>query len=353
MLDIPKRLYDALSEEPVTNRVRNNQQLYPSSASVLLDNGQVGGACARATFYRWYKCKKSGKMDPEIQFVCDVGEVLHDLITRMLKNLRRHSNLELLSAEQAFYDSSIFLTGRTDGVLIDNDTGLIHGLEIKTVGDYKSTMVIEQPDIQHILQSVVYLNKYNTNAKQCGTQELENWIILYVARSENWTLKKYPHRSPFKYIWQYTVSLDPVDQHVIITNQAGHDTHYHDISPDKINNRSKYCLNKIKKKELPQRDFKYQYDEVELVALAKIPTIKGGLNKIDTAKVDKWIDKGAPAGELFIDKGDFSCRYCDYVEPCYSDTPEIFDKELTPLINIKKPEISKESPQPNTNNDIF
>ena len=293
-------------------------------------------------------------MDPEIQFVCDYGEALHDLITRMLSNLRRISNLELLSAEQAFYDSKRFLTGRTDGVLIDNDTNLIHGLEIKTVGDYKSTMVIEQPDVSHVLQSVLYLYEYNKNAKECGTQELEDWNILYVARSENWKLKKYPHRSPFKYIWQYAISLDPSDEHVIVTNQAGHQTHYKDITPTKINNRADYCLGYIKKKELPPRDYKWQYDEADLLLLSKIPTIEGGLNKVDTAKVDKWMDAGAPEGELNIDKGDFSCRYCDYANQCWSDAPEIFEKELIPLINIKKPENNeKDIATPTITDNIF
>jgi len=353
MLDIPKRLFEALEQKPITNRVRNNQQMYPSSASIRLKNGDIQGACARQTYYRWFAASRDGQMDPETQLVCDYGNALHDMLTDLMSRTSRLSNLDILSVEQGFYNPSIFGAGRTDGVLYDNNTNLIHGLEIKTVGDYKSTVTIDSPAVEHILQSAQYLHEYNENAKKCGTQEIQDWIILYLARSENYKLKKYPHRSPFKYLWQFTVEIDKTDQHVIVTTQAGNVIHYREITISGIYDRFKENLKSIKEKKIPSREFEYQYSEEKLTAMSKLTYAQGGLSKPDTAKVDKWIAAGAPEGELGLSKGDFSCRYCDYSKTCYSNAPDVFDVENTALINIKKPETTEEDTDSQQTHDIF
>lgn len=353
MLDIPKRLFEALQKKPVVNRVRNNQQMYPSSASVKLDDGTVHGACARQTYYRWFNCAKDAQMDPETTLVCDYGNALHDMLTDMMTRTSRLTNIDVLSIEQGFYNPSIFGAGRTDGVIYDRDTELIHGLEIKTVGDYKSTMTIDSPAMEHILQAAQYLHEYNENAKKCDTQEIQDWIILYLARSENYKLKKYPHRSPFKYLWQFTVEIDEADQHIYVTTQSGQVIHYHEITIPAIYDRFNENLKSIKEKKIPDREFEYSYSEEKLVAMSKLTYAQGGLSKADTAKVEKWMDKGAPKGELDVTRGDFSCRYCDYAKTCYSDTPEVFETEITALINIEKPESTEDVTDSQEPSDIF
>lgn len=328
MFDLTERLYNGLKAKTPRDQ-RNTYKMYPSSAGQVLSDGTVIGACAREQYYRWYKCKRSGEVDPEGQLIFETGDALHDMVTRMIRKTSATSDVEVLSVEQGVVYPDIFLSGRSDIVLLDKRSGEIHGCEVKTVGEGAIYTMKGKPKLEHILQSVVYLDRYTKNANETGTRPPNGWVLLYVARSESWKLKSYPHGSHFKYIWQYYITIDDNDD-VIVQDQLGNLVDTKGLNVGKIFDRYNDILKQVKNKQLPDRDYEYQYDEVKLQAMRTANL----LNKKDTELVDKWISDGAPQGKLQLDKGDYQCRYCNYADTCYSATPDIFDTEETPLIPL-------------------
>ena len=351
MLDITKRLFDALKEARPKDE-RNTMKMYPSSASIKLTSGEIVGACSRAQYYRWFQCKRDGETDPEGELLFATGDALHDLVVSMVKRTAVASGLEILTVEQAVYEHELLLSGRSDFVVMDRNDGYIHGCEIKSVGEGAIYIMNGKPKIEHLMQSLIYLHKYRKNAKETGTRPPEGWIVLYVARSESWKLKNRPHGSDFKYLWQYYMTID--DKGIAhVTNQHGDTIDTFGLSIDAIKARYEFTLEKIKKQELPDREFAYQYDEVRLKAMADLKI----LNKAQTATVDKWVEKGAKPGELKVDKGDYQCRYCSYKETCYSKDPEDFEIEQQVLLpyapQATKKTMKKDVPKPSAVTDMF
>ncbi len=345
MLNIPHRLYNAFAN-PATSTVRGNTGLYPASASIEID-GVIYGSCKRAEYYRWYRFEPTNEADPESVLVTELGNSIHVMIAQLLRRCTLETDIVVLSEEQAFFDSTEFISGRTDLFMKDLKTGLLHGCDVKSVGEYKAGMVIDQPDISHILQCAVYLDQYNKSAKLNNSKPVTDWIILYVARNESWRLKKYPHGSNFKYMWQHSIDLDK--GHVTVTSQNGNKKEYPQITMEAIYKGYRTLLAAIKAKKLPDRDFKLQYEEDRIVGLHKAEE----LNKADTASVDKWLKNGAKAGELDIEMGDFQCRFCNWQKLCYSNDPEKSEKQKQVLYNIPKDVIQVKEPKETIDIDLI
>ena len=341
MLDIPEKLYKALQSEHPKDQ-RNSMKMYPSSASMKLPNGTIVGACARAQYYRWFECIRDGEPDPEGALIFATGDALHDMVVRMIRSTAMASNLEVLTVEQAVYEHDLLLSGRSDFVVMDRNDGSIHGCEVKTVGEGAIYIMsnggrVPLPKIEHLMQATIYLDKYRKNAIETGTRVMKGFILLYVARSESWKLKSYPHGSHFKHIWQYYMTMDDTGK-VTVTDQRGDKVDVGDLNINYINDRYTFILDKIKKKELPDREFAYQYSEDVLKAMSDA----GKLNKAQTALVDKWVDNGAKAGSLTVEKGDFQCIYCNNKNTCYSATPDVFETESHALLPYETVEEVKE-----------
>lgn len=328
MLNIPHRIYNAFAN-PATSTVRPNTGLYPASASIEVD-GAIYGACHRAEYYRWYRYAPTNEMDPESILITSIGDSIHNMVSSILRRNVEETNIVVLSDEQAFFDSTEFISGRTDLLLKDLKTGHLHGCDVKSVGEYKASMVIDQPDLLHILQCVVYLDQYNKSAKINNSKPISDWIILYIARNESWRLKKYPHGSLFKYMWQFTIDLDK--GYVTVTGQNGSKKEYPKITVEKIYERYRNLLAKIRIKTLPDRDFQLQYDDARITGLHKAEE----LNKADSASVEKWLKDGAKPGEHGVEMGDFQCRFCSWQKLCHSDDPVNGDKQKQTLYNIPK-----------------
>lgn len=329
MLDITKRIYEAFAS-PKTSVIKGNSGLYPSSASIEI-NGEKFGACHRQEYFRWFRYKPTEQGDPETNLTGLMGDSLHSMIVEFLRQHVIETDIVVLTAEQAFFDQKAFLSGRTDIFMKDLKTGLLHGCDIKTVGDYKASITTEEPDTTHILQCAIYLDQYNKSALRNNSKPVEDWIILYLARAENYKLKKYPHGSLFKYLWQFQVTIEK-DGSVSVTNQYGATKNHPEITIKKIYDRYETLLGYIKDKKLPDREYQYQYSEEKLTGMLKTDQ----LNKTQSAEVQKWLDKGAKAGELKLDMGDFQCRYCAWKTLCYSAKPEEGEKETQVLYSLPK-----------------
>jgi len=326
MLDLPKRIYNAIAN-PVVSNTRPNTGLHPASASIVVNN-QVIGACHRQEWYRWFGYQATEQQDPEHTLTAITGDALHSMVVSLLRENVATTNLVVLSAEQSFFDKVELISGRTDIFIKDLTTSKLYGCDIKTVGDYKSGMVATQPDMAHILQCAIYLDQYNKSAALNSSEPVENWIILYLARSENYKLKKYPHGSPFKFLWQFSIDLK--EGYVRVTDQIGGQVHLREITMEGIYTRYRKLMDQIRAKSLPDRDYEYQYSEEKLTGLART----GKLNKEETKTVNEWLEAGAEPGKLGLDKGDFQCRYCEFKSICYSATPLEAPKKLQLLYNI-------------------
>ena len=328
MLDIAKRLYTALAN-PKVKSVRGNTGMYPASASIEL-NGKIHGACHRSEFYRWFKYEPTSEQDPENFLITASGNAIHEYLHDTLIKMTVDTDILVLSNEQSFFDSTRMISGRTDLFLKDLKTGLLHGCDIKTVGEYKTSLVITQPSIEHMLQCAVYLDQYNKAAALNNSKPVEDWIILYFSRTESWRLKRYPHGSMFKYLWQY--SLDLKKGFVCITDQLGVVKEYPEITMEKINQRYKDLLDQIRTQKLPERDFEFQYSEEKILGLYKQEL----LNKTNSAVVKKWLDKGAKEGELGLEMGDYACKSCNHTTLCWSNDPLNRKKSQPILYSIPK-----------------
>jgi hypothetical protein len=316
MIDLPNRIYNIFSS-PVTDTIRGKSGFYPSDASIIREDGEKVGSCLRQQYYRWNNCARTEESDPEIGLISVTGEALHSMMSSLIRNHPVETNLLLLREEQAFFDKDILLSGRIDMLLYDILSGEVVGCDVKTVGDYASSVSIDQPRLKDVLQCAIYLDQYQKNSPK--GEKMDSWIILYLARAENWKLKKYPHGSQFKYLWQFSISFDPEDRHVIIENQFSVKTHYNDITPEKIYSRYKELKTYIKDGELPPRDYEHTYSEERLLGMYKNGKVKF---KKDLTVIDKWINNGMIEGKLGLDMGDFECRYCSFKSLCWSDKPE-------------------------------
>ncbi len=331
MLNIPHRIYKAFASQSIS-QVRPNTGLYPASASIKIKDTQYG-SCHRQEYYRWYRYEPTSVVDPEGVLTTTLGDSIHRMVAELLRNNVHETDIVVLSEEQAFFDSTEFISGRIDLFLKDLKTGLLHGCDVKSVGEYKAGMVIDQPDIQHILQCAVYLDQYNKSAKLNNSKPVQDWIVLYIARNESWKLKKYPHGSVFKYMWQFSIDLEK--GYVTVTSQSGSRKEYPEITIEKIYEQYRILMSKIKSKTLPDRDFQIQYSEERITGMYK----SDQLNKTNGAIVEKWLEKGAKAGELKLDIGDFQCKFCQWSALCYSETPDAFanaKKQIQALYNIPK-----------------
>ena len=335
MIDIVTKLFNAMHKDSPED-LRDTMKMYPSSASVKLDDGTIVGACARKEYYRAYDCEREGTIDPDSEILFATGDALHDMIVSKFKQQTLNTGLFITSVEQSLYRPKYLTSGRTDFTLIEIETQDVYGVEIKSSGDgaiytMKGSDGKLKPKLEHLLQCTLYLDEYTKNAIKHSLVPPKGWVLLYISRSENWQLKSKPHGSPFKYLWQFYVQLDDKG-YIEVFDQEGSRVSIPKISAKMIDERYDFILNSISNKTIPDREFEYQYSEETFVIKAKLDLTEGGLNKKDSEAVAKWLENGAPQGQLNLDKGDFQCRYCDYSKQCYSATPDQFKKRSRVLL---------------------
>lgn len=346
MIDICTRLYNAY-KNPSIKSTRGRSGVYPSQASIETET-EVIGACHRQQYFSWFDYDYSEPGNPDWSLAATMGEWIHTGVVNELKNLVYDTGLIVLSAEQSFFNKKHLVSGRTDIFLMDRATEEIFGVDIKSVGEWAGKRAMKQPRLHDILQCAVYLWDYqNTAAK--GYRKIDEWIILYVSRDENWDLKKYIHGSKFKYMWQYALSFCP-DGYIVVEDQKGTLTSYRDITIQNILDRYEKLLEYIKRKELPPRDFEAQYNEDKITALYKA----GGLEyKKDQGAVEKWLKKGAIKGELKITMGDGACRLCSYLKLCYSDDPTLGKKKEHVLYRLPRIDVPTAVVEPPPGDSMF
>ena len=292
--------------------VRDSKKFYPSEASAEVTiNGEsaVIGACLRRQWYRWFGLFDTDTMkDPNYVLAAIEGEQLHKMVIDLLIQLCPYSKLDVIGAEVPIWDSELRVSGRVDALLRDADDNTI-GLEIKTVGDYKIKEAIERPVMSHLLQAVYYLHYY----RHYANKPIKKWIILYVARVENYLTKGFRHSSPLKSYWEFEV--DESTDGVTVYGGTG-EAKIPWLKGSLIRARWKKLYQYIVNEQLPPADFNASYTEEAIYAkfiAGKLPY------KNQREKVRAWINKGMPKGGLDLDLVDDECRFCPSRSLCLAN----------------------------------
>jgi hypothetical protein len=324
-------------ETPILPRVRKPSfSNYPSSASAITDDGIVVGSCLRDQFYNKIGAPSDDTRSADVQLSILLGDVYCNGLVDILKNISVSSGITPIAAEYPFYNKNGDVSGRIDIVAMDNSTGELIVIEVKSVGDWKSKQVLLNPDIQHVLQAALYLDYFKTSIN-LKDKKPKKAYVLYIARSENWDLKGKKHYSPLTAIWDYTVYIE--------NNYIKYDTPTSKVDTrikiDTIYDRYNMLTKHLKENTLPDADFEIQYSEEKLVTLFKQNKIQ---YKKDQKVIEKWLDKGAKKGELNLDMGDSQCRFCGYKEACIKNIiPPSEDIELIYNFPKKPKSIVKET----------
>jgi hypothetical protein len=340
MISIASRLHKAYTE-PIVHQSRGKSGFYPSQTSIKLDDGTVLGGCHRQIYYDWNNYEREGEANADWTLAAIMGEWYHTGITEELRAHPIETGITVLAEELPFFDKELFVSGRVDMLLLDNETNTIFGEDTKSVGEWVCKKTVHAPKWEHVLQCALYLWVFQ-NKTNPGDIPISHWSILYISRDENWDLKAYKHGSKLKQIWQFDLTFsDDKDPYVIIENERGEKTHHMNIRMSGIIKRFKTLKEKMSKDELPDRDYEAQYDDAKMVAMHKAGQLEF---KKDQAVVDKWLKKGA-TGPLGLIMGDSACRFCPYTTQCYSKNPETpTTKQNSPPHSIKDTRAPAEKP---------
>lgn len=306
--------------DPTFPHNRKSSSVNPSSASIqFLDsmgNTKTVGACLRQQYYKMTGINSDASATVNIDWTISalIGDKLHDLIVQLIDTYGFAMKIQRLAAEHSIYDEVTRLSGRCDLIAWDYNTDEPIGIEIKSVGEYKAKNTIEQPGAEHVLQSMVYLDYYNSKIPD-GQKKITKWYIWYISRTENWTLKAKGHGSPFVMLWDFCVELK--DGVPIITLPTGVKQKWSQFSIKNIYERYDLLLKYVNECVVPPRDYEINYSEEKITGLFKNDKLE---RKMDKEAVEKWLKKGAEAGKLKVSMGDIECRFCEYSDLCWNGT---------------------------------
>lgn len=335
------KLYNAIKNPTLIQSRRGSSGLNPSAASVKISNNdetRVVGACQRQQFYRVKGFKEDHLLEINVDWALAamMGDQMHKLMSELIDNYGFAMGLQRIAAEHSIYNSMLNLRGRSDLILWDTKANEPVGVEIKSVGEYKSKEAMESPIEEHVLQSVVYLHHYNTHIPN-DQKKITKWYIWYICRTENWTTKSKAHGSDITNMWDFCIELQ--DGIPVITTASGKQK-WTDFSIIKINERYRELLDYLDKNLVPPRDYEIIYSEEKIAGLYKKDKLA---RKTDKDIVEKWLDKGAKPGALKLVMGDFECKVCDYKDRCWQGKD---NKDIDMFSNL--PKILQ---QKNTNDD--
>jgi len=315
---LSKKLFTAM-QTPLETTARTYSNCHPSSASITVPSPAGGteviGACNREQWYQRKNFKKVEPRDTNWELAGVQGNYLHEMVTDLLRDYGIAMGIQQMAVESSIYEKIIKMSGRIDYLGYDHTDDTVFGIEIKSVGSYKSSKCLPYPDPAHILQSMLYLDYYQRNIPK-DQKRPEKWFIWYVARGDSWDLKnKSKQLSPFIQLWDFHITLkeENNDKYAVVHTPRG------------VVEEKNYTINGIWKRYdalnkadeqniIPPRDFSISYSEEKLASLYKLGLIE---YKKDKEPIAKWLARGAPKGELQVNIGDAACKFCSYSSTCW------------------------------------
>lgn len=334
MNELSKRLRKALSAPSFVSTRRSNF-FHPSSVSVEKnDKGfrEVVGSCLREQYYRIKDETPTNTTEPDYVISALLGDKVSELVVNLIDTHGFKMGLQRLAVEHSFYDPRINVSGRTDIIAWDFIANEPVGIEIKSVGQYKASQTIDNPDDSHVMQSILYLDYYRT-FMPASQKVPKKWYIWYVSRTENWSIKGKKHGSPMTMVWDYYITLDGNGVPTVHTPTSAKERP--DLAVKNIHARFEQLANYLESNTEPPRDFDLEYSEEKIATLFELDLIS---RKMDKEKIEKWIKKGATPGKLNLQLGDFECRFCAWKDKCWGLSLKAPEKTFSSLPEVEQEE---------------
>lgn len=248
---------------------------YPSEAKIISRiDGEIMGKCHRATWYDWMGEQPTNPVDARGMWTFAMGKLIEGQYIEYCKQLGiwAGNNVHM-------YDQLHNVSGEAD-LFIFNERHEIEGAEIKTAYGYGFQQSVSKfPKIENLLQSALYLDYFPVTI----------WHLIYKARDT---------QEDVEYI--ITIERDDKGRYICVDGQPCYIFYVSDIH-EQYRILGEYVVNK----QLPPRDFTYQYEIEQSRERFKL----GKISKTRLAAVEKG--KGTDS--------DWRCLYCNFLDKCWID----------------------------------
>jgi len=268
-----------------TRLPRPRRAFYPSETSCIVKNSlgysEIIGRCLREVYWKWLD-------EPETNTPSAVVERKF-----MLGNIAEKAEIEIIKRAGIFVDDHVKFvdeylgtSGEVDAVINLPKLGLV-GLEIKSVWGYQGTTGVIQstkktpffPKGSHLLQVMCYLHHFTEENRI----KIPIFKILYIDRGSGESA-------------EHTLRL--LEGHPVINGEI-----WKEVSIDKIKARIDEFYGYLQRKELPPRDFDYEYNHTKIEIMAENNLLNKEQEKLRSRR------KHVPVA-------DFQCRYCSFLTKC-------------------------------------
>ena len=267
--------------QPKPWKSKLNFSVTDGSIVVKDENGKerVIGKCLRRLHNEYNKVPPTDMRSPYDERVMQIGKAVE------VAEVDNYKRMRILKGQDVKYNAllpgtPVLITGESEAVVLDEDTGKDVGVEIKTVYGRGVTEIKrkQRPKDDHLVQVCLYL--------WMNHLELKEYRLIYIGRDQ-----------PFDE--EFTVTLSENGE--VIVNEKW----VTGVTVEGILNRFRHFLGFLERKEVPPKDFRLEYTDDEIEQLYK--------NKeVSKSAYEKW--KG---GKRII--GDWQCRSCNWRSDCWSD----------------------------------
>ena len=306
-----------------------------ASAKMINERGEekLVGKCLRQVWYSKKRVPRTNPANDNSQFICMMGHMaehgLHEAWGKAGVLLEANSKIRKNIAKNPQTDDEIMLSGEVDAILRwsemrtgDDGVTRMHidpkkaiGIEVKSKWGYGAKMVMQgnksstyehgYPQIEHLMQTALYLHMRKT-WEEFHNVEIPYFVICYISRDNGL------HKS-------FRVELsDGYDGRIIVKDMNGNElkpkaeksldwgvqVQQMELTIDMMRERYYQQLENLKSDTPPPRDFDLRYSDDKAEALFNV----GELSKTKYGEHGK-----KPLAEI----GDWNRSYCDWKGVCY------------------------------------
>ena len=343
---------DALRQGKYRESLGGKTGVNPTGASAIMKNergeDKLVGKCLRQVWYSKKRVPRTNPPNDNSQFIFMMGHMaehgLHEAWGKAGVLLEANSKRRKNIAKNPDTDDEIMLSGEVDAILrwsemqtgsdgvprmvIDPKKAI--GIEVKSKWGYGAKMVMNgnktstyehgYPQIEHLMQTALYLHMRKT-WEEFHDVEIPYFVICYISRDNGL------HKS-------FRVELsDGYDGRIVVKDMEGNELKPRiekslewgvtarpmELTIDMMRERYYKQLDNLKSDTPPPREFDLRYSDDKAEALFNV----GELSKTKFAEHGK-----KPLAEV----GDWNCSYCDWKGVCYPQgifTTDVEDGVLT------------------------
>lgn len=306
---------------------RRNPTLYPSSASVRLEDGRVVGGCWRSDWYRIHSVPKSDPDTLYIKLTQLLGQAIEDAIIEGMKRAGIYENDQVyLFMPDVNLSGKLDVVGRyrtSEGELryYGNEAKSVHGMGAQQHIKGRARAWRGQPAFNPkpkdsaLMQTMIYLDQF---AADKGDDFVLDWFqLMYVPRDNTGVYREYTvtlvttDTLPLDLRIEFLDKMVPGQKYALVETRdfpSYVDTRF---SMQDIYDRFAEEFELIRNGSIPDRTFKKFYSNEEIEYLYSI-------GEIGKTAYEKWVKKGRQPSSLENTPGHFLCkRYCNYRSFCY------------------------------------